>query len=157
MNLKNALHSAAAVSVMLVVSAASFAADEHNTSASGKEKATAIGAATGAVAGGVIAGPVGAVVGAGVGGVVGHEGTDANGKIATSSSGHGAKTASIGSDSNIRDAQSALNDQGYNPGAIDGRWGPSTQSAVRRFQAEHGLAQSGRLDSATMQALGSKG
>ena len=48
---------------------------------SGKQKATAIGAGTGAVAGAVVGGPVGAVVGAAAGGVVGHEGTDANGKI----------------------------------------------------------------------------
>ena len=55
-------------------------------SMTGKQKATAIGAGTGAVAGAVVGGPVGALVGAGIGGYVGHEGTDANGRVSTSSS-----------------------------------------------------------------------
>ena len=113
----------------------------------GKQKATAIGAGTGAVAGAVVGGPVGAVVGAGIGGYMGHEGTDANGKVAT--------TGTTGaSDSTVRDAQAALNSQGYSAGMVDGRWGPSTQNAVRRFQSDRGLEQSGTLDSATLSALG---
>jgi hypothetical protein len=110
----------------------------------GKQKATAIGATTGAIAGAVVGGPVGAVVGAGIGGYVGHEGTDANGKVALEA----------GSEATVRNAQVALNDQGYNAGTADGRFGPITQSAVRRFQAERGLAQTGTLDSSTLSALG---
>ena len=114
---------------------------------SGKQKATAIGAGTGAVAGAVVGGPVGAVVGAGVGAYVGHEGTDANGKTSST-------TSASASDSTVRDAQAALNSQGYSAGMVDGRWGPSTQNAVRRFQSDKGLTQSGTLDSATLNALG---
>jgi len=116
----------------------------------GKEKATAIGAGTGAVAGAVVGGPVGAVVGAGVGAYVGHEGTDANGKVSSAP----AREGSMRSDGTVRSAQAALNAQGYDVGAVDGQFGPNTQSAVRRFQAEHNLTQSGTLDSATLSALG---
>ena len=96
------------------------------------------------VSGAVVGGPIGAVVGAGVGGYVGHEGTDANGKVSTAPA----------TDSTVRSAQAALNLQGYDTGAVDGQWGPNTQSAVRRFQAERGLSQSGTLDGATLSALG---
>jgi peptidoglycan hydrolase-like protein with peptidoglycan-binding domain len=58
------------------------------------------------------------------------------------------------SDGTVRSAQAALNAQGYDVGAVDGQFGPNTQSAVRRFQAEHNLTQSGTLDSATLSALG---
>lgn len=159
MNLKHAMHGAAAVSLALILSP-SYAADYDKTTTepssttiqqskpmTGKQKATAIGAGTGAVAGAVVGGPVGAVVGAGIGGYVGHEGTDANGKVAT--------TGTTGaSDATVRDAQAALNSQGYSAGMVDGRWGPSTQNAVRRFQSDRGLEQSGTLDSATLNALG---
>jgi phage tail tape-measure protein len=110
----------------------------------GKQKATAIGAASGAVAGAVVGGPIGAVVGAGVGGFVGHEGTDANGHVSTSNP----------TDSKVRQAQIALNTQGYNAGTVDGRFGPNTESAVRRFQAKNGLTESGALDTSTLSALG---
>lgn len=119
----------------------------------GKQKATAIGATSGAVAGAVVAGPVGAVVGAGIGGYVGHQGTDANGKVPPSNT----KEGSVRSDGTVRSAQEALRDKGYSVGAVDGQWGPNTQSAVRRFQAERGLAQTGTLDSATLSALGVNG
>jgi peptidoglycan hydrolase-like protein with peptidoglycan-binding domain len=96
---------------------------------------------------------VGAVAGAVVGGVVGHEGTDANGKVyATQTNGKGSSGSM--QDSTVRSAQAALNDQGYSVGEVDGLWGPQTLSAVRRFQADKGLAQSGTLDSSTLAALG---
>ncbi len=159
MNLKHAMHGAAAVSLALMLSP-SYAADYDKTTTepsstntqpakplTGKQKATAIGAGTGAVAGAVVGGPVGAIVGAGIGGYVGHEGTDANGKVAT--------TGTTGaSDTTVRDAQAALNSQGYSAGMVDGLWGPSTQNAVRRFQSDRGLEQSGTLDNATLNALG---
>ena len=159
MNLKHAMRSAVAVSLALMLSptyAGDYAKTTNDTSAtntqeskpmSGKQKATAIGAGTGAVAGAVVGGPVGAVVGAGVGAYVGHEGTDANGKTSST-------TSANASDSTVRDAQAALNSQGYSAGMVDGRWGPSTQNAVRRFQSDKGLEQSGTLDGATLNALG---
>jgi murein L,D-transpeptidase YcbB/YkuD len=145
MNRKNGMRCATAVALALVLST-SYAADDAKTSQplTGKQKATAIGAGTGAVAGAVVGGPVGAVVGAGVGGYVGHEGTDANGKVSTAPA----------TDTTVRNAQAALNAQDYDAGTVDGQWGPNTQSAVRRFQAERGIAQSGTLDGATLSALG---
>jgi murein L,D-transpeptidase YcbB/YkuD len=159
MKLKNAMHGAAVVSLALMLSP-SYAGDYNKTTndtsatntqeskpMNGKQKATAIGAGTGAVAGAVVGGPVGAVVGAGIGAYVGHEGTDANGKTSST-------TSASASDSTVRDAQAALNSQGYSAGMVDGRWGPSTQNAVRRFQSDRGLEQSGTLDNATLSALG---
>ena len=160
MNTKHAIRCTTAISLALVLSTAYAAGDAATSSTepsstntqrseplTGKQKATAIGATGGAVAGAVVGGPVGAVVGAGIGGYVGHEGTDANGHVSTSHA----------SDSTIRRAQAALNEQGYNVGTVDGRWGPNTQSAVRRFQAKSGLAESGTLDSSTLSALGVRG
>jgi hypothetical protein len=149
MNMKLVTRCASAVSVALLLSTA-YAAGDTQTQTSqpmtGKQKATAIGAGTGAVAGAVVGGPVGAVVGAGVGAYVGHEGTDANGKVSSAPSGT--------RDGTVRNAQAALNAHGFDAGAVDGQWGPNTQSAVLRFQADRGLPQSGTLDGATLSALG---
>jgi peptidoglycan hydrolase-like protein with peptidoglycan-binding domain len=41
----------------------------------------------------------------------------------------------------------------WNPGAIDGKYGPNTQRAVKAFQASHGLAQDGEAGSQTAAAL----
>jgi hypothetical protein len=118
---------------------------QSNGSMTGKEKATAVGAGGGAVAGAVVGGPVGAVVGAGVGALVGHEATDSNGHLSSSRAG----------DSEVKKAQAALNMKGYAL-AVDGRFGPNTQSAVRSFQEQNGLVASGTLDDATLNALGVK-
>ncbi|MEO8346994.1 MAG: peptidoglycan-binding domain-containing protein [Betaproteobacteria bacterium] len=134
---------AIATSLALGVSAAHAEGDTNTATATGKQNATAIGAGTGAVAGAVVGGPVGALVGAGVGAYVGHEGTDANGHVPTSRN----------ADGTVRKAQAALNIKGYSV-AVDGRFGPNTQSAVRNFQEQNGLAASGTLDSATLNALG---
>lgn len=156
MKMNHAMRYASAISLALVLST-SYAADDkkatsNDTSMTGKEKATAIGATTGAVAGAVVGGPVGAVVGGVVGGVVGNQGTDANGKV-TSTDGT-TRVASGNQDGTVRSAQAALNQQGYSVGSVDGQWGPNTQSAVRQFQADRGLTQSGTLDAATLAALG---
>ena len=139
---------ATAVSLALLVSTSYAAGATTSTQdtkpMTGKQKATAIGATSGAVAGAVVGGPIGAAVGAGVGAVVGHQGTDARGRVSSTPS----------SDGTVRSAQTALNEKGYNVGSVDGHWGPNTESAVRRFQAERGLTQSGELDSATLSALG---
>lgn len=123
--------------------------NDANTGGSmtGKQKATAISAGSGAVAGAVVGGPVGALVGAGIGGYVGHEGTDANGRLSTSTSRAG--------DGTVKKAQTALNDKGYSL-TIDGRYGPNTQNAVRDFQEKNGLTATGTLDDSTLAALGVK-
>lgn len=154
MNTKQVMKYATAVTLALSLSTA-YAAGENkttDTTLTGKEKATAIGAGSGAVAGAVVGGPVGALVGAGIGAYVGNQGTDANGKVDTNGNGKVATTRL--NDGTIRNAQTALNDKGYDVGRVDGQWGPATQNAVRRFQSENGLSQSGRLDGATLTALG---
>lgn len=146
MNTNQAMKYATAVSLALALSTA-YAADDKkttDTTLTGKEKATAIGAGSGAVAGAVVGGPVGALVGAGIGAYVGNQGTDANGRVSTARP----------NDGTVRNVQAALNTKGYDVGRVDGQWGPNTQNALRRFQTENGLTPSGRLDSATLTALG---
>jgi hypothetical protein len=50
-------------------------------------------------------------------------------------------------------AQVLLDVAGFSPGAIDGRAGSSQTEAIRGFQEANGLEVSGKLDSATKQAL----
>lgn len=50
--------------------------------------------------------------------------------------------------------QAALYAKGYDPGAIDGVLGEQTVLALRQFQEAYGLAQSGRLTTETLNALG---
>jgi phage tail tape-measure protein len=154
MSMKRAIGCTTALSLALALSSA-YGADTTTSGTepmTGKDKATAIGAGTGAVAGAVVGGPVGAVVGAGIGGYVGHQGTDANGHVINT---HGSTTPTA--DNTVRKAQAALNGQGYNVGTVDGRFGPNTQNAVRRFQAKNGLSETGTLDSPTLSALGISG
>lgn len=54
----------------------------------------------------------------------------------------------------IRRAQIALRDKGYYEGQIDGIFGPRTSNALRTFQREHNLAETGRLDPDTARSLG---
>jgi hypothetical protein len=49
--------------------------------------------------------------------------------------------------------QSALTDLGYDPGAVDGAWGPKTQAAVIQFQKDKGLSQDGIVGPNTRAAL----
>ena len=151
MNVKQVLRCATAASFALVLSTA-YAEGEKMT---GKQKATAIGATSGAVAGAVVGGPVGAVVGGVAGGVIGHQGTDAQGRVTSTPSTPSSGTASA-PDSTVRSVQAALDAQGYSPGSIDGQMGPNTRSALIKFQQDKGLTPSGTLDNATMAALGVK-
>jgi murein L,D-transpeptidase YcbB/YkuD len=56
-------------------------------------------------------------------------------------------------DSQVNDVQSALAREGYYDGAIDGKWGPRTQKALRRFQRDHGLDATGSINRAVIEAL----
>lgn len=56
-------------------------------------------------------------------------------------------------DDGVSGAQARLQNLGYNPGPVDGVLGPQTESALRRFQREHGLAVTGELDATTKGAL----
>jgi hypothetical protein len=53
----------------------------------------------------------------------------------------------------VKQLQRALERVGYSPGAIDGSYGPSTESAVKRFQQAHGLVADGIAGTKTLAAL----
>jgi type IV secretion system protein VirB10 len=54
----------------------------------------------------------------------------------------------------IRRAQAALKSEGYYEGQIDGIAGPRTSTAIRTYQRERNLPQTGTLDQATAESLG---
>jgi peptidoglycan hydrolase-like protein with peptidoglycan-binding domain len=51
------------------------------------------------------------------------------------------------------DVQSALEQHGYDPGPGDGVLGPETREAIAKFQKEHGLPRTGRIDGRLLDAL----
>ena len=53
----------------------------------------------------------------------------------------------------IRQVQRRLQEAGFSPGDIDGVLGPQTRTAIRQYQAKHGLPKTGELDEATLRAL----
>ncbi|MDP9338702.1 MAG: peptidoglycan-binding protein [Acidobacteriota bacterium] len=54
----------------------------------------------------------------------------------------------------VSEIQQALAKDGSFPGSPNGKWDDSTVSAMKRFQAGHGLNPSGKLDAKTLQQLG---
>ncbi len=54
----------------------------------------------------------------------------------------------------VKEVQRALIKAGYEPGPVDGRMGQKTRAAIRRFQQDKGVDNTGSLDWATMKALG---
>lgn len=54
----------------------------------------------------------------------------------------------------IREAQRALNNMGYDSGPVNGEWNAQTQAAVRDFQQTRGLEVTGQLNERTLQGLG---
>jgi hypothetical protein len=65
-----------------------------------------------------------------------------------------AQSSSMQKVSDVRSAQQALKDSGYSVGAVDGKMGPKTAAALRKFQKDHDIKATGRLDSRTLAALG---
>ncbi len=57
----------------------------------------------------------------------------------------------------MRKTQQALNAAGYNVGTPDGRGGPQTIAALKKYQTDHRLPATGRLDEATLTSLGITG
>ncbi len=53
----------------------------------------------------------------------------------------------------IQEAQQRLHLLGYEPGTADGIMGSKTVLAVKKFQADHGLAVTGTFDPKTLQAI----
>lgn len=58
------------------------------------------------------------------------------------------------SNSLVQAAQRELTYQRYKPGKIDGVMGPATGAAISAFQKAHKMPVTGRLDDATVKALG---
>jgi peptidoglycan hydrolase-like protein with peptidoglycan-binding domain len=54
----------------------------------------------------------------------------------------------------IRRAQNALKTQGYYEGQVDGVAGPRTSNALKTYQREHHLPETGKLDQETANSLG---
>jgi lipid-binding SYLF domain-containing protein len=63
------------------------------------------------------------------------------------------KQTSSYSKSQVREVQTALKQQGFDPGPIDGVMGPMTMTAIRNFQSHNGLQVTGNINSETHQAL----
>lgn len=57
-------------------------------------------------------------------------------------------------DDTVKRAQEALNAAGYDVGVPDGMAGTRTTTAIRKFQTDKGVPVSGRVDDATLSALG---
>ena len=53
----------------------------------------------------------------------------------------------------IKGLQRELKRAGHDPGAIDGKMGPSTKQALKRFQEAHGLSATGEPDIPTLTKL----
>jgi peptidoglycan hydrolase-like protein with peptidoglycan-binding domain len=56
--------------------------------------------------------------------------------------------------SQVRQVQTALNKDGFNPGRADGIWGAHTRTALENFQKSKGMTSNGRLTQGTLAALG---
>jgi peptidoglycan hydrolase-like protein with peptidoglycan-binding domain len=72
----------------------------------------------------------------------------------TTDPGKGIGTTGQASVESVRSAQQALQSKGKDPGPTDGIIGPRTQSALRAYQKEQNLPQTGQLDDQTRLRLG---
>lgn len=68
-----------------------------------------------------------------------------------------ASSAATRSNDMTKRAQQALIAGGYDPGPADGAAGTQTVTAIRKFQADKNIPVSGKLDDATLSALGLSG
>ena len=50
--------------------------------------------------------------------------------------------------------QQRLTELGYSPGPRDGMWGKKTEAALKKFQEDHGISITGKLDKETQEKLG---
>ncbi|HEV7819906.1 MAG TPA: peptidoglycan-binding domain-containing protein [Burkholderiales bacterium] len=54
----------------------------------------------------------------------------------------------------VRNIQQALDSKGFSTRATDGRWGPETEAALRKFQQQQNIGGEGQLNHETLAALG---
>ena len=73
-----------------------------------------------------------------------------------SSTGDGSTLALGASGPAVEELQSRLSRLGYNPGTVDGVFGPTTQQAVIEFQRDRGLEADGVVGSGTWASLGGR-
>jgi peptidoglycan hydrolase-like protein with peptidoglycan-binding domain len=95
---------------------------------------------------------------------MGQSGTTAPGggiNMPSSSAGDATGTSKTGtvmnggtSSEQVKSVQKALQDKGMDPGPIDGLMGPKTMAALRAYQKDQKLAETGRLDDQTREKLG---
>lgn len=64
------------------------------------------------------------------------------------------RAARTGNREQVKSAQEALKQKGFDPGPVDGMMGPKTQAALKEFQKSEQLNETGRLDAETMAKLG---
>jgi hypothetical protein len=60
---------------------------------------------------------------------------------------------SVDQQTRVREVQKRLQEAGFSPGDVDGVLGAQTRTALRQYQAKHGLPKTGELDEATLRAL----
>jgi hypothetical protein len=84
---------------------------------------------------------------------MGKSGTAAPGTGGMSSKAATGMNDSAGSEQ-VKAVQKALQDKGMDPGPVDGIMGPKTMAALKAFQKDQKLTESGRLDDQTREKLG---
>jgi peptidoglycan L-alanyl-D-glutamate endopeptidase CwlK len=57
----------------------------------------------------------------------------------------------------VRELQERLRERGFNPGEIDGVFGPGTEAAIMAFQRSEGLLEDGKVGPRTLERLGLAG
>lgn len=62
-------------------------------------------------------------------------------------------TSAFASASAPLEVQRSLSELGYNVGQLDGKLGPKTKQALRKFQKDEGLRATGKLDRKTLAEL----
>jgi Putative peptidoglycan binding domain len=83
-----------------------------------------------------------------------NSGTDASTSQSGRRTSSNGRMARSGSAANIKEAQQALKDKGYDPGAVDGVMGAKTKEALKSFQNASNLQATGTLDAQTAEKLG---
>ncbi len=137
------------IGLLLTLAACGETAGERGVSgaAIGAGAGAAVGAATG----------IGPVTGAVIGGVAG----GATGVLTTPSQASVGKPVYKGStgggDATVRDIQAGLQRLGYNPGPADGRMGPKTAAAIRKYQQDNGMTVDGQPSQAVLDSIQAKG
>jgi len=86
----------------------------------------------------------------------GGSGTETPGKSSAGSatSGKNGSDQAKGGAEQIKKVQQALQEKGADPGPVDGIMGPKTEAALKSFQKEEKLPETGRMDRQTLAKLG---